>query len=124
VASPPAGRSLKIAQEYGERLANHGENFDPEHVAHLISHYPSHSFVIEREEAENLFESVRAPTLEEEELCTHLGRRGRLPITAASPIIEFLSVSKNAIKPPDVTTTSGQGGPTHATSDDGSDPTD
>jgi hypothetical protein len=47
-----AGRSLSIAQHYGERLLEHSDNFSSEILAHLISHYPSHSFVIEREEAE------------------------------------------------------------------------
>jgi hypothetical protein len=115
-----AGRSLKIAQEYSDRLAKYGENFDPETIVHLISHYPTHSFVIEREEAEGFFENVRAPSDDEEELCEELGNLGRVPHGGSAsdrPIIEFLSPVRPDKEAPDLSA-DGQGGPPDANASD------
>ncbi|CZI30437.1 TPA: SDH family Clp fold serine proteinase [Legionella pneumophila] len=49
-------RSLRIAQEYGFRLNN--GNLKEGHLEKLISGYPSHSFVIDREETKLLFNNV------------------------------------------------------------------
>lgn len=49
-------RAINIAFHYGVRL-----NGDYERVARLVSDYPSHSFVIDFEEASDLFENVREP---------------------------------------------------------------
>ena len=88
-----AGRSLSIAQHYGERLLQYSKNFSSEVLAHLNLHYPSHGFVIEREEADDLFENVRAPSDEEEALSVALGPLARLPVRSSgkSPIIRYLN---------------------------------
>lgn len=49
-------RAIKIAYEYGNRLSS-----NPEKVNSLIRDYPSHSFVIDYEEAKGLFGNVRRP---------------------------------------------------------------
>lgn len=59
-------RSVDIALEYGKRLGRN--NLKPESLNHLVANYPSHSFVIDYEEAEELFYNVRKPTTEEEYL--------------------------------------------------------
>ncbi|MCO7246403.1 hypothetical protein [Halomonas sp. Mc5H-6] len=60
-------RSMRIGIEYGLRLANHRDqqNLHPQAVQRLAMHYPSHGFVIDREEAANeLFSGVvNAPDL-------------------------------------------------------------
>lgn len=63
-------RFVKIALEYGKRLQK--SNLKDGALEKLIAAYPSHEFVIDREEAENLFNSVRAPIAEEEELAQEL----------------------------------------------------
>jgi hypothetical protein len=59
-------RAMEIAEEYGSRLNTRG-NLKQEALHRLIYDYPSHSFVIDRSEAEQfLFESVREPDEQEE----------------------------------------------------------
>jgi hypothetical protein len=58
-------RSMAIAKEYGVRLMEKSKNFDDETLRTLISGYPSHSFVIDREEACTKFKKVRACTPDE-----------------------------------------------------------
>ena len=52
-------RSLRISEDYGERLAV--SNLKPRALQRLLGEYPSHGFVIDREEAKDLFKSVAAP---------------------------------------------------------------
>jgi len=50
-------RAIQIALEYGERL-----DADPSALHRLVHHYPSHSFVIDFEEACALFDNIRLVT--------------------------------------------------------------
>lgn len=59
-----SARSNSIALHYGKRLSKN--NLHPHALQKLISGYPSHGFVIDREEAEELFLSVREPDETEE----------------------------------------------------------
>lgn len=59
-----SARSNSIAFHYGQRLSK--GNLHPGALNKLISGYPSHSFVIDREEASELFLSARAPLPAEE----------------------------------------------------------
>lgn len=59
-------RSINIASDYGKRLKTN--NVKEGTVDKLVSGYPSHSFVIDIEEAKTLFNVVRMPDDEEEEL--------------------------------------------------------
>lgn len=59
-------RSIDIAIHYGVRLGAKQEI-----VEHLVKDYPSHSFVIDYEEAKDLFQNVRLPNQIEEIIITH-----------------------------------------------------
>ncbi|UIP88450.1 SDH family Clp fold serine proteinase [Pseudomonas phenolilytica] len=54
-------RANAIGFEYGRRLDEDSRNLKHGALVGLITRYPSHSFVIDRKEACNLFERVRAP---------------------------------------------------------------
>ncbi len=53
-------RFVRISQEYGERLRS--RNVKKGTIEKLLGAYPSHEFVIDRDEARDLFDSVEAPT--------------------------------------------------------------
>ena len=59
-------RSINIASDYGKRLQT--ENVKLDTVDRLVTGYPSHNFVIDLEEAKTLFNYVRMPDDNEEEL--------------------------------------------------------
>ncbi len=52
---------MAIAIAYGERLAQKGGNIDVDGIHELMMGYPSHSFAIDRKEAQAMFHDVRAP---------------------------------------------------------------
>lgn len=54
-------RDLHVATQYGKRLIVEGQNCKSGAVDHLVSGYPSHDFIIDRMEAENLFQRVNLP---------------------------------------------------------------
>ncbi len=54
-------RAMQIALEYGKRLNLMYKSLKPDSLLKLISSYPSHGFVIDREEAKELFNNVQAP---------------------------------------------------------------
>jgi hypothetical protein len=53
-------RFVRISQEYGDRLR--GPNVKKGTIEKLLGGYPSHEFVIDREEARELFERVEVPS--------------------------------------------------------------
>lgn len=55
-------RSVKISQEYGDRLRT--QNVKEKTVAKLVAGYPSHEFIIDREEAKELFNKVDSSTVQ------------------------------------------------------------
>lgn len=57
-------RDLSVAKEYGERLAKFSKNPKPNAVRRLVRDYPSHDFIIDRDEAAEMFENVSEPTPE------------------------------------------------------------
>lgn len=58
-------RNMMIALEYGKRLNNKGNLVSEEALRQLTHGYPSHGFIIDREEASGLFKSVEEPTVEQ-----------------------------------------------------------
>jgi hypothetical protein len=74
-----AGRAMKIAQKYGELLQQKSLNFDADTLSALAREYPSHGFIIDRDEAKRLFKNVRAPHAEEEALLEKLGQIALVP---------------------------------------------
>lgn len=59
-------RSIHIASDYGNRIKT--DNVKQDTVDRLVSGYPSHNFVIDIDEAKSLFNVVRMPDNNEEEL--------------------------------------------------------
>lgn len=51
-------RSIAVAMEYGTRLAKRSNSILPDKLRKLIAGYPAHSFCIDRDEAQDLFNSV------------------------------------------------------------------
>jgi hypothetical protein len=72
-------RAMRIAQDYGSRLAQRWGNPKPATLRLLAETYSSHSFVIDRSEAEALFNNVREATSEEKALVALLGNHARSP---------------------------------------------
>ena len=62
--------SMRIAEDYGRRL--HTSNVKDDTIRKLVYEYPAHGFVLDREEATNLFEKVRPPTPAEVELAKQI----------------------------------------------------
>jgi len=49
------GRAMSIASEYGRRLADDSGNLSDAGLNRLVASYPSHGFVIDRQEAQEIF---------------------------------------------------------------------
>ena len=62
-------RAMRIAYEYGQRLNRSSHALHDGALHNLIAAYPSHSFVIDRKEAGELFKNVKVPSVEEAEIC-------------------------------------------------------
>ena len=83
-------RAMKIGSEYGTRLAGKSKNAKPGAIDALTHGYPSHGFVIDRDEAKTLFVNVRDIEHEEErELILALADLAREPGEKA--IVGYLS---------------------------------
>lgn len=54
-------RATYIAHHYGNMLAKKSTNVKEDGVSRLVLGYPSHSFVIDRKEARDIFKKVRCP---------------------------------------------------------------
>lgn len=97
------GRELNVATEYGERLIRKSQNLTLANLEKLTVKYPSHGFVIDREEACDLFKRVRKPSQEEALLITVLGdaalteQQGLAP--DQMPFVAFLSSEIEAADP-------------------------
>ncbi len=66
-------RAMNIGLEYGKRLDNKSKNCKFDTLTQLANAYPSHGFVIDRDEVKNLFNKVREPIPLEAELLDELG---------------------------------------------------
>lgn len=100
-------RANRVAEEYAIRLNLKANNLQPETrraasgLQMLLKGYPSHSFVIDRAEAANLFRRVSAPTGQISELLDLLGLDVVLPRSSSldqTPQLEFLNAEKPARK--------------------------
>lgn len=61
-------RSMRIASDYGKRLNARSQNLESEALNNLTRTYPSHSFVIDMQEAGSLFSNIRPLTEHEQTL--------------------------------------------------------
>lgn len=66
-------RAMNIGLEYGKRLDNKSKNCKFDTLTQLANAYPSHGFVIDRDEVSKLFNKVREPIPLEAELLDELG---------------------------------------------------
>lgn len=77
-------RSMRIAVDYGERLAARSSNLKQLKTLNVLAEtYPSHSFVIDQQEASTLFNRVRSASEQEKALVVALGQVSRHPGTTA-----------------------------------------
>lgn len=83
-------RALEIASEYADRLDKHSQNLLPDSRRVLISGYPDHGFVIDREEARTLFRNVDEPSTELHELIEALGDVAIYP-DEKNPVLAFIN---------------------------------
>lgn len=83
-------RANAIGFEYGQRLNVTANNLKKDALVRLITSYPSHSFVIDRKEAADLFQRVRAPNEMETALLDHLYIQN-YPIFNNAPIVYNLN---------------------------------
>lgn len=81
-------RAMRIAQDYGKRLADQSKNLKGDTLRLLAETYSSHSFVIDRAEACALFERVRGATKEEQALVAALSNFARYPL----PEVQFYTL--------------------------------
>lgn len=65
-------RESAVAREYGRRLLEHSKNMELDKLTTLIQGYPSHSFVIDRVEAKQLFTNCRDSTESESSLAVNV----------------------------------------------------
>lgn len=87
-------RAMKIGHDYGMRLGMASNNLSSrETIEKLTSSYSSHGFVIDREEASQLFKKVSPPCAELSALFDALGDMAFFPNsdTAAPTIVKFLT---------------------------------
>lgn len=82
-------RSMAIAEKYGTRLKEKGGNLKEDTLKKLITDYPSHGFVIDKEEAAQLFTKVRDCNLDEVALIEEFGWVARTPYSRSW--IRFIS---------------------------------
>jgi hypothetical protein len=66
-------RDMQVALEYALRLSRNGCNIKFEGIRHLTYNYPSHGFVIDYQEARDIFTSVELPGDELRQLVGELG---------------------------------------------------
>ena len=82
-------RFVKIAYEYGERLAT--SNVKDKIIEQIITGYPSHEFVIDRREARELFENIAKPSDDLESIANTLSSEVNKVVWGNEPLIRFLS---------------------------------
>lgn len=72
-------RAMRIGEDYGERLNGKWNNLKSKAIRHISQAYPSHSFVIDVNEASMLFNNVRVTNADEMKLIESLAMLGRFP---------------------------------------------
>lgn len=71
-------RSMRIASDYGRRLNARSDNLKDNALKNLTETYPSHSFVIDIQEARGLFKDIRPLSENEQKLVETLGLLARI----------------------------------------------
>ena len=98
-----AGRYLLIAKKYGDILNREAGNLKEDTLDSLTRKYPDHGFVIDRRQAEALFERVRGPSADESILAKTLEEMGMaIRPVLARPVVAFLNSAVQSHPPKDV----------------------
>jgi len=93
-------RALSIAEAYGRRLQLYSGNWGDHTLQTLLSGYPSHGFVIDREEAVGLFTHIREPIGDEILLAEKLADNARRPRShLKEATIKFMNEEKQKEQP-------------------------
>jgi hypothetical protein len=83
-----ARRATQIGQVYGTRLA--GKNVKPGTVEKLVREYPAHGFVIDQDEARELFNNVRGFNEGEAAIFENIDQVLRIPVPDENAIVSDL----------------------------------
>lgn len=86
-------RDLNIALKYGERLNRRYGNLKKNALRRLVYDYPSHDFVIDLEEAKEIFERVELPTPTLVELITNRSMDCLVPRVGRQRLVEMVTAS-------------------------------
>lgn len=83
-------RAMMIAETYGKRLGR--KTLHQKGLERLVASYPSHSYVIDREEAKEIFTNIRVPSATEQELLRvlHPIVTGIVNNSSGRPVVEYL----------------------------------
>lgn len=87
-------RANRLSTEYGHRIAS--DNVNPGTVEQLVGAYPDHGFVIDREEASELFDVVDQPEPFEWAACMKAAEVIPQGFRGDEPIVELLSHGMDA----------------------------
>ena len=82
-------RSLRISTEYATRLAT--GNLKPKALERLLADYPSHSFVIDRAEAQEIFNKVTEPPAKLYEIGEFFRNMGANYLEQKEPFVSFVN---------------------------------
>lgn len=93
-------RAMRIATEYGRRLAANTKNLKLDTLDILARTYPSHSFVIDYSEASELFDRVRLVDDDEQRIIDALGSLARKEANQNRPVLLHLSEQKRDANTP------------------------
>jgi membrane-bound ClpP family serine protease len=85
-------RAVNIAVKYGERLAKKSDNLKEDGLRRLVADYPAHEFIIDAQEAREIFKKVELPSEAERALADHIVLFCRKPLDAApTPFFFYLN---------------------------------
>lgn len=98
-------RDLSVASKYGERLNMKYHNLKNDGIKRLVYEYPSHDFVIDLEEAKEVYERAVLPTATLFKILNARASDMMLPKTRLRPVVEMLTSDGQPL----------QGGPINAT---------
>lgn len=82
-------RAMAVAEQYGRLLQT--SNVKPGTLDRLLREYPDHGFVLDREQATKLFESVRVPSPDEAALLDHIHELVESRAGSEEPFVSNLS---------------------------------
>jgi hypothetical protein len=85
-------RAMAIAEKYGTRLAEVKSSLkEEESLKRLVEDYPSHGYVIDREEAAEIFNDVSEPPEELVHLAKFMAPGLEQGMKQRNPVVEFIS---------------------------------